>query len=86
MKTADQPEALAPVSGQIHFDSFVFAESVSAGVWLALLARGSAWSAAGSNHMTLNYCQAGARFPHRFKVAVNVEDQGSRDGVIDLIG
>jgi hypothetical protein len=25
---------------------------------LALLARGSAWSAAGSNHMTLNYCQA----------------------------
>ena len=50
---------------------------------LALLARGSAWSAAGSNHMTLNYCQADARFPHRFKVAVNVEDQGSRDGVID---
>ena len=49
---------------------------------LALLARGSAWSAAGSNHMTLNYCQADARFPHRFKVAVNVEDQGSRDGVM----
>jgi hypothetical protein len=36
--------------------------------------------------MTLNYCQAGARFPQRFKVALHVEDQGNRDGVIDLIG
>jgi hypothetical protein len=27
-----------------------------------------------------------ARFPQRFKVALHVEDQGNRDGVIDLIG
>ena len=36
--------------------------------------------------MTVNYCQAGGRFPQRFKVAVNVEGEGNRDGVIELIG
>jgi hypothetical protein len=42
-----------------------------------LLAKRCARLAAASNLMTLNYCQAGARFPQgfpqRFKVALHVE-------------
>jgi hypothetical protein len=40
-----------------------------------LLARSSAWLAAGSNCMTLIYCQAGGPVSKRFKVALHVEDQ-----------
>ena len=37
--------------------------------------------------MTLNYCQAGGPVSTKvFKVEVNVEGEGNRDGVIDLIG